>query len=131
MSSNSGKKFRESDLVDEVTFMLAHIDKRKGFLSFMKCKDDQCTHCTAHPVIAKETLNILRLKGGFPSPMTDESGEHFYTLHDVLKFELWDVNDTALQPTLGRCLICPAYTFCSKAEIVSHRRKYHRGKKVL
>ncbi|XP_071949802.1 uncharacterized protein [Antedon mediterranea] len=131
MSSNSGKVYRESQLQDEVNFMLKHIDKRIGFISFIKCLDNTCSHCTANPIIANDILRPIIQAGGFPSPMCNEKGDHYLTFNEVIGLPSWDTTDMAMRAPVGRCRFCPSYTFSSNAEVTSHRRKYHPRQDVL
>ncbi|XP_071948704.1 uncharacterized protein [Antedon mediterranea] len=112
MSSNSGKVYRESHLVEEVEFMLRHVDKRIGFLSFAKCRDALCHHCQGNPIQAHDVMqHIFHDGGGFPSPVPSKDRDgHFLTFHEVMNLPAWDTDDTEMQQSLGRCSICRAYT---------------------
>ena len=52
-------------------FFVRHIDRRNSLLSFTKCVDDSCDHCTRHPVQSVSSMSLLRQCSGLFTPTPD------------------------------------------------------------
>ncbi|CAF1113236.1 unnamed protein product [Didymodactylos carnosus] len=44
---------------------LRHCVRSSYYVSFIKCKDSTCVHCTRHPVKATKAIELLRSSGGY------------------------------------------------------------------
>lgn len=71
---------------------LRHCVRSSYYVSFMKCKDSTCIHCSRHLVRAIKTIQFLRLSGGYlPWPQMTLSKCHYDTFfqrtHSILAGE--------------------------------------------
>ena len=56
------KKSENSSHLRELKFMLKHMDRRKNEVTFRKCDDPLCHHCSSKPVHATAVFEFLRKK---------------------------------------------------------------------
>ena len=47
-----------------LSFLCRHVSRSTYQTTFLKCDDDSCEHCVAHPVEAVKAVNLLRSYGG-------------------------------------------------------------------
>ena len=126
------------DLKKQYRFFVRHIDRRNYLLSFTKCVDDSCNHCTRHPVKSVSSMSLLRQCGGLFTPTPDPRHPgHFKTyLQMVTDTTLLKEKPAAADEFLGhlqageaaleRCDECK-YVFLSAADQLRHNRIAHGG----
>lgn len=127
------KSFRE-----EIQLFLEHCDRRRNELIFLKCRSPTCTHCVTHPVIATDTMKLIREHGGrlfSPTPSSTHP-DHFHTYVEMCSLPVDSLPyPDQHQPSfvklsngpnpVGRYTKCPSYSFSSKAEKLRHCRTMH------
>ena len=125
-----------SDLLDEVKFMLKHIQRHHNEVVFIKCQNPTCDHCGKHPVKAKEVFKFLEPYGmKFFSPMpSDKYPGHYCTFLEMCEKPPKEVGvldsgmPSYIEKDLRECAYCPAYVFLSKTEKTRHIRIFHPNK---
>ncbi|CAF1372468.1 unnamed protein product [Didymodactylos carnosus] len=113
---------------------LRHCVRSPYYVSFIKCRDSTCIHCTRHPVRATKTVQLLRSSGDYlPWPQMTFSKYHYDTflqrIHSILAAEENVVPDQQLPSgATKRCLKCKLpYIFSSKADEDRHMVWVHRS----
>ncbi|CAF3009840.1 unnamed protein product [Rotaria sp. Silwood2] len=71
---------------------LRHCVRSTYYISFIKCDDKHCVHCSRYPVRATKTISLLRAGGGdIPWPTMIYSNQHYDTFlqrsHSILSCE--------------------------------------------
>ena len=100
-------------------FLMKHIDRRSHFLSYMKCSDKGCSHCSRQPITSQKSFALLQSSGGMFTPTQDPAHPgHFKTFLQM-------ISDTIV---LGKCPQAPdaylpqhgpaALGFCDKCQYV-------------
>ena len=103
--------------------MIKHMDRRHNELIFVKCEDHDCSHCQQSPVQAKRAFQFLKGHIIFfvPTP-SDKHPGHYHTYHEMCQLKPSSLlKGDAGMPSLasdmlGRCSICPGYSFFSAAD---------------
>ena len=120
----------------EYTSFAKRMDWKAHFLSFMKCTESSCTHCSSHPVKTVHSIALMQESGGFFTPTPDELHPgHFQTcLQMVLRATVSKTQlsipadayllSTSSQPvsqfTSSSCDCCK-YSFTSLADAICHK----------
>ncbi|CAF1556269.1 unnamed protein product, partial [Didymodactylos carnosus] len=106
---------------------LRHCVRSSYYVSFTKCTDSTCIHCTRHPVRATKTVKLLRSGGDYlPWPQMTFSKYHYDTFlqqtYAILAGEKNIVPDQQLpSDRTKRCSECKLpYIFSSKADEERH-----------
>lgn len=126
----------DANLLDEMRFMIAHIERRVDFLAVKKCQDKSCDYCTDNPGHPNEAMKFLTRHSAFPSPIPDAKySGHYYSFLDILgeRIELPVEPDQhmkryqKIKSVLGNamCGQCRLYCFTSKTDQVKHNRIFH------
>jgi hypothetical protein len=126
-----------SSLHQEHKFLTKHMDRRTYYVSFSKCSDKTCDHCTSHPVRAANAVRYLRSAGGMFSPRPSLwCPDHFCTflesetlaaLGKTTKAD--EFCNTRVSQGVGRCDLCPTFIFMSKTEREKHNTMCHQVRK--
>ena len=121
----------------ELKFMMKHLDRRKNELTFRKCDDPLCLHCVSKPVRATAALGFLQGRKFcmFEPQKSKKHPGHYSTFLEMCEEEPDDLLSNMGQEMpsvkdkqLGRCEICPAYTFLSVTEKKRHMSIFHPKK---
>ncbi|CAF3982317.1 unnamed protein product [Rotaria sordida] len=113
---------------------LRHCVRSSYYVSFIKCTDSTCVHCSRHPVRAKKTIKLLRSSGNYlPWPQMTLNKYHYDTFlqrtHAILAGEKNTVPDQQLPS--GPTKLCSAcklpYIFSSKADEERHMMWIHQS----
>ncbi|CAF2700166.1 unnamed protein product [Rotaria sp. Silwood2] len=113
---------------------LRHCVRSSYYVSFIKCTDSTCVHCSRHPVRAKKTIELLRSCGNYlPWPQMTLHKYHYDTFlqrtYALLAGENNAVPDQQLPsgPT-KHCSACKLpYIFSSKADEERHMMWIHQS----
>ncbi|CAF3281461.1 unnamed protein product [Rotaria sp. Silwood2] len=116
---------------------LRHCVRSSYYVSFIKCTDSTCVHCSRHPVRAKKTIELLRSCGNYlPWPQMTLHKYHYDTFlqrtYALLAGENNAVPDQQLPsgPT-KHCSACKLpYIFSSKADEERHMMWIHQSNVV-
>ncbi|CAF3383836.1 unnamed protein product [Rotaria sp. Silwood2] len=71
---------------------LRHCVRSTYYISFIKCNDKHCVHCSRYPIRSTKTISLLRAGGGYiPWPTMTYSNQHYDTFlqrsHSILSGE--------------------------------------------
>lgn len=134
--SGSGTMLRQSkDLMREMRFMLAHMERKSHELIFRKCIDPKCDYCSTHPIVARNAWTSLKEDGfRWPNPQTsNEHPGHFMTYIELTQqdaqFYLTGDEGIPKPHSIGACPYCPCYHFMSFADKKKHLFVFHHDKK--
>ena len=134
---NLTKKSENSSHLRELKFMLKHMDRRKNEVTFRKCDDPLCQHCSSNPVHATAVFEFLRRKKYilFEPLKSEKHPDHYCTFLELCEKEPEDFESSTCldMPSLkikelGKCEICPAYVFLSATEKKRHMSIFHPKK---
>ena len=125
-----------SDLLEEMKFMLKHVQRHHNEVLFIKCKSPMCDHCGNHPVKSKEVFYFLKTYGmNFFSPMPSSNYPgHYCTFLEMFEKPPTEVGvlhsgmPSHIEKYLHACEYCPAYMFLSITEKNRHMRIFHPKK---
>ena len=128
---------KQPTLIKELNFMVKHLDRRRNELIFRKCDDPLCSHCVSNPVHATAAFEFLRRRNFCVSEPEKSKNhpEHYSTFLEMCEKEPDDLQNnidkempSVKNKQLGRCKICPAYTFLSETERKRHMSIFHPNK---
>ena len=131
------KKSENSSRLRELKFMLKHMDRRKNEVTFRKCDDPLCQHCSSKPVHATAVFEFLRRKKYvlFEPLKSEKHPNHYCTFLGLYEKEPGDLESSTcldmpslISIELGKCEICPAYVFLSATEKKWHMTIFHPKK---
>ena len=129
---NSDKTLQRMRL--KFKFFAKHAVRRQNEFVIMKCQffkssGLECGYCQRNPPTAKETLQLLKkFKGKMVQPVPSEQNPgHFLTFLETISLTELPTEDTG---ELGKCMICPNWTFTSKTEQEKHRKLFHPKSKA-
>ncbi|CAF2854683.1 unnamed protein product [Rotaria sp. Silwood2] len=112
---------------------LRHCVRSSYYVSFIKCKDPACLHCSRYPIKATKTLDFLRLCNNYvPWPRMTSIKHHYDTFlqqaHSMLCGEPNAMPDRELPSgAKERCLTCKLpYIFFSNADQQRHMVWIHQ-----
>ena len=112
-----GRLKQYPDLLEEMKFMLAHIQRHRNEIVYMKCQNPTCEHCTNNPPTATEFFSQEKLFSPMPSQLHEGHYCTFLEMCSKLPNELGILDcgmPSAANSDLKSCPDCPAYVFLSK-----------------
>ena len=68
---------RGTELLEELRFMLKHIDRKKNEVVLKKCVDPVCGHCSGTPVVARKIFSFLNERTLFNPMESDIHPGHY------------------------------------------------------
>ena len=115
--------FTHTVLLNQIKFLLGHIRRHHNEITFLKCKDSACSHCTNNPVRAKEVYSFLedrKMKLFYLMPSDDHQG-HYSTFLEMCNKRASDLPETdthlpSYDSSLGHCPHCPNLSPCQRLE---------------
>ena len=115
-------------------FLCDHLNRSTYHLCFLKCAEDECSHCMNSPVQATDAVQFLRSFGGrICTPVfSQQYPEHYRTfMESNLARQLGQsppLADEALPSgVLGRCDFNCSYVYLSARDKERHERMVHEG----
>lgn len=121
-----------ASLYEELKFMLAHIQRHRNELVYVKCLSENCDYCTTHPPKATGVFAFLQERNMTlfsPMPSHKYPG-HYCTFLEMCckpapKLTILDAGMPSAANGVGRYPHCPAFVFLSKTEQKRHLRLLH------
>lgn len=118
MKSSLSKMGEYSSLYEETKFMLAHTQRHRNELVFLKCLKQSCTYCMANPPKATKVYAFLQERNMTlfsPIPSNEYTG-HYCSFLEMCKkpaseLTSFDAGMPSAKSDLGYCPHCPAYVF--------------------
>ena len=126
----SAKKVKETPdflkLQSVYTFFVRHANRKAYQLEFIRCKRNECSHCSTLPCRTNRFLELIdKFGGSCPSPEQDKFQEgHYKTFIEMLQTNFYIKSEKVISnPTsFGLCNLGCSYAFFSKADRDRHMR---------
>ena len=122
-------------MMQELRFMIKHMQRKSNEVVIMKCNEPRCLHCSTRPVKSVEAWGYLSERDfKWPNPIqSTEHPNHYKTFleMDQLDNEFVTTSNDGLpcRIDLGKCHYCKDFVFLSDAEKKRHLSLFHKDQK--
>ena len=110
---------------DAYTFLVNHCNRKAHQIEFVRCENDNCSHCVSLTVRDNQFLEVIREFGGhFPTPVWSDvhHHEHYKTLEEMLRVRGENLENDFNPLNFKKCERGCNYLFFSKADGTRHNR---------